>query len=285
LRVFVWIALFLCILARASWSQDTYNQTNWGQGPQQYSWAAGTVNKFGFNGDIDTTEESIWDMDDLPTAGAGPIRCFDNMLSAAALYISSDSDSDVGKTVSVQGLDLNWESFDIDVVLGSDAGTGTTNVQIGTVNIWRINRAFTVSAELVGNIYIHKDATDATGNGIPDTPATDIVAGITLGANQTLQSCYTVPLGYNAYITNICLANINQVGVGSSVTFRARRSAGGAAHVHRSQLRFSLGNETSICMPYDPPLVYPEKTDFEITGSDASNQATAATFDLFLMKN
>ncbi len=249
-----------------------------------WDWAEDFINKFGFNGDVDTAEESIWDMDDLPTSGAGPARCFDNMAVAADLYISSSSDSDVGMIVTVEGLDANWDLFELDVTLGSDAGTGTTNVQIGSVNLLRINRAYAVSDQLVGDVYIHKDAVDATGDGIPDTPATDIVAGITAGENQTLQACYTVPSGYYVLVSTVCLVNSSQAAAGTSVTLRQRISDSSGVDVSRTQLLLTLGNETSECVNIIPPIRIDTKTDIEFTGSDATSQAAAVTFGMFLKK-
>ena len=69
-----------------------------------------TVNKFGFNADLDTAEESIWDADDLPTEGDGPARCFTVLgTTAALLVISSDNASGSPmKWMNSTGSVLGW---------------------------------------------------------------------------------------------------------------------------------------------------------------------------------
>lgn len=256
----------------------------WGRSAGPSGWADTTVNKFGFNGDVDTAEESIWDMDDLPTEGVGPGRCFVNMASAADLYVSSDSDSDVGLGIAIEVLDANYVGSTVTMVLGADAGAGTVFEQIGSATLIRVNRAYATGAAFTGNIYIHLDSIDGTGDGIPDTPATDIVAGITAGENQTLQACYTVPAGFTAYISSWCISNVSQAAQGTAVTFRARGTSFGA-DAARTQNLLTIGNETTTCTPVNPHNTFPEKTDIEATGSDATSQGAAATFGIFLTRN
>jgi hypothetical protein len=241
-----------------------------------------TVNKFGYNAALTgAPEESVWDIDDLPTTADGPLRCFTNITDTpAALYISSDSATDAGLTVTVEYLIADYVAATTTVTLGADTGaTGTEFVQIGSVAILRVNRAYAAGASLTGNIYIHKDSVDAAvKDGIPDTVATDMIAGITAGENQSLQACYTVPAGYVALMTSKCVSNL---GTGTpAVTFRERKSVEGAAS--RTQERLSMADELTICKEVSPPTLYAEKTDIEITGS-ATTQAAGATFGLILI--
>jgi len=249
---------------------------------------AGAVNKFGFNADVDTSEESVWDMDDLPTNTAGPGRCFANMATTAApLCISSDNVADAGLGVTVEALDANWAPVTISATLGVAAVTsGTVLINpLGTVNLLRINRAYATSTALTGNIYIHKDCTADTGNnGIPDTPATDIVAGITAGENQTLQACYTVPLGFNALMTQFCIGNLSQAAAAQTVTFRLRKSVAGAAS--RTTELMALADSVQECVIHDPPSKFTEKTDIELTAlAGGASQGTSGTFDLLIIPN
>jgi len=243
-----------------------------------------TINKFGFNADIDTTEEAIFDLHGMAGAGTGPLRCFDNMATTpAALYISSDDENDAGKGVTVEALDANWNPVTVATTLGSASASGTVFAQVGSSTLLRVNRAYATSTALVGNVYIGKDASDGGTDGIPDTVSTDLVAGITKNENQTLQACYTVPLGYNALMTDFCFSNVSQAAAGTSVTFRIRKSVAGEAK--RNQMMLSLGNEVSQCQALNPPIKFTEKTDIEITGSNATSQSVAATFGLVLVSN
>ncbi len=242
------------------------------------------INKFGFSGDIDTAEESVWDADDLPTAGAGPGRCFVNVgTTAAAFYLSSDHEDDAGLEVTVEVLDSTWGMSMIDVTLGTASASGTLFVQIGNTTMLRINRMFPKGAALTGNIYAGLDDVDGGTDGIPDTPSTDIVAVITQGEDQTLQACYTVPLGFSATIKTLEMSNIANAGA-NSVTFRIRKSIAGAAN--RTQKLFTLANGVFRPQLHDPPLVFVEKTDIEMTADSSGNNASvSATFDIIIFPN
>ena len=256
----------------------------WGQSPLPYIYAAGLTNKFGFNADIDSNEESIWDINDLPTSGAGPERCFENMgITPANLYVSSDDSSDSGSEIVIEVLDSTWTLSVITMNLGSVSGTGTAFTQIGSATLLRVNRAFATTDDFAGNIYIHKDAVDGGTDGIPDAPATDLIAGITAGENQTLQACYTVPLGFPLAIPEWCLSNVSQSAAGTAVTFRIRTSFNG--HSLRTRNLISIGNEQTECSVNLPNQIFDEMTDVEVTGSDASSQASASTFGIVLIKN
>lgn len=259
-------------------------QIDWGSGAGPYDYADGTVNKFGYNNDVDTAEESLWDMNDLPTAGLGPPRCFTNMAAAADLYVSSDDIADATLEIAIEVLDANYVLSTVTMALGAVVGTGTVFEQIGSATLLRVNRAYATGTGFTGNIYIHLDDVDGDTNGIPDAPATDIVAGITAGENQTLQACYTVPAGFTANITSWCISNVSQLAVGTAVTFRARGTLFGT-DAARTQNLLTIGNETTVCTPVIPYNTFPEKTDIEATGSDASNQGAAATFGILLIRN
>ena len=239
-----------------------------------------TVNKFGRNADSDTSEDSIWDGSDL----GGPIRCFDVIgTTAAALYISSDHEDDATLEVTVEYLDANWDTQTLDVALGAVAnGTATEFVQIGSGTIMRVNRAYATSTALTGNVYIHIDSVDAAAkDGIPDTVLTDYVAGIVAGENQTLQACYTVPNDFSALLTQYCTTNINTA-ANAVATFRLRRSAEGAAS--RVAEIIEMSESVYQCTPHDPPVMFAEKTDIELTAVMSQNNASATgTFDLVLI--
>jgi hypothetical protein len=241
-----------------------------------------TVNKFGRNQDADTTEDSIWEGSDV----GGPIRCFDVLgTTAAALYISSDHQDDAGLDVTVEYLDSDWDVNTITQTLGAVAnGTATEFVQLGSETILRVNRAYATDTALTGNVYIHIDSVDAAAkDGIPDTILTDLVAVITAGENQTLQACYTVPNGFNALLTQFCTTNVNTA-ANAVVEFRLRKSVAGAAS--RVQELMQLGESIYQCTTHDPPIIFNEKTDIELTSDSSANNASATgTFDLILLPN
>ena len=240
-----------------------------------------TVNKFGFNDDMDQTEESIWDGNDL----GGPLRCFTIIgTTAVALYVSSDDENDAsdnnGVEVTVEYLDANWDDQTVTAALGVASAGGTVFAQVGTEVIMRVNRAYTGDVAAVGNIYIATDTTDGDADGIPDDIANQYVAGITIGEGQTLQACYTVPNGTVALMTRFFVGNASSVG---NILYRLRASVEGAAS--RTKELHPVGSATPWLVPHDPPLRFAEKTDLELTGDGitGANNDASGTFDLVLI--
>jgi hypothetical protein len=244
-----------------------------------------SVNKFGRNQDADTTEDAVYEGSDL----GGPIRCFaDLATTAVALYISSDDPSDASDgalpvTVTVEALDANWDLVTIEQALGATVGaTGSALTQIGSTTLMRVNRAYVSGTNpALGNIYINADNVDAGPDGVPDNIATKLVTGIVIGENQTLQACYTVPNDYNAYLTQYCTSNVNTA-ANATMAFRLRRSVEGAAS--RVVELHEIGESLYQCTEHDPPILFAEKTDIELTSvSSANNGSTSGTFDLVLI--
>lgn len=238
------------------------------------------VNKFGRNDDLDTAEESIWCADDLPTEGDGPARCFTNVgATPIDFYVSSDNAADAELEITLELIGNDWSRKIVTMDLGvAAATTGTVYTQIGIYTLLRVNRAYATDDAFTGNIYIHTDVVDGGTDGVPDLPATQIVAVITAGENQTLQACYSVPLGFSAALNQYCASNVSNVG---TIDYRIRRTTDGGA-VRTAEL-LTLDVKTHTCIKHDPPIVFVEKTDIEITGDSAGvNATTSATFDLIL---
>ena len=94
-------------------------------------------------------------------------------------------------------------------------------------------------------------------------------------------ACYSVPLGYDAFVTSWCFSN---EGTGATaVTFRWRASINGAAA--RNQSMHTLADELSQCSIVTPPHMFVEKTDIELTGSTATSQGAGGELDFVLIKN
>ena len=115
----------------------------------------------------------------------------------------------------------------------------------------RVNRAYVTTAAPAGNIYIGLDDVDGGTDGIPDTIATDHVALIDIGENETQQACYSVPNNYNAFLTNWCISNLSGTGT-ADITFRIRESDNGAAA--RVRARLTLDDGTERCQVVSTPM-------------------------------
>jgi hypothetical protein len=135
---------------------------------------------------------------------------------------------------------------------------------------------------LAGDVYLSIDA-DAGADGIPDTLPDDIKAVISNGEEQTLQTCYTVPDGFVAYVTNWCSAATASA-AGNTIDFRLRKWSS-AATTGRVQMLWALTAGTSLCHEFMPPARYPARTMIEVT-ADADGAAGTtpafATFDIVL---
>jgi hypothetical protein len=276
-------ALLLFLPTAASAEEDLFSVATHALGADRY-----TEVVFGFNNAVGSTEESVWDIDDLPTAGDGPVRCFANMNSgttptAANLYISSDDENDGADnnavSVTVEALDANWDPVTIVAPLGDASASGTVFAQIGSATLMRVNRAYVTTAAPAGNIYIGKDDADGGTDGVPDTIATDAVAGITIGANETRQACYSVPNDYNAFLTHWCVSDLGENGTAATI-FRIRESVNGAAARVKTRLALAEGDER--CHVVSPPMQFSELTDIEFTGTSTADDA-AANFGLVLI--
>jgi hypothetical protein len=303
--ILVWvIALSALVLMGAHGIQTTATLQMHDAAAMGLSGSLFAVNKFGFNDDLDGTEESIWDVDDLPTSGDGPLRCFANMTDVChdpadpevqvdcgdqdataglSLRVSSDSVADAGLPISVEFIDSNYRKRVVVSSLGVAAATTGTVYEVidsGFAHL-RVNRAFATGTAFTGNVFIHIDSVDTGTDGIPDIPATQLIAGITAGENQTLQACYTVPLGHFAALTQFCSSNASAAG---SVRFRLRRSIAGEAP--RTSELYPQGNNVYSCTVHTPPAIFEEKTDIELTGVGAAvNNDASGTFDLILLPN
>lgn len=227
-----------------------------------------SIYKFGFNSDVNGSEETIWD--------GGGIYAYPSAATVMKVSSSSANDTSAGtgaRTVTVSGLDADYNEAEETVSLN-----GQTEV-LTTTSFIRVNRAFVATAgsgdTAAGDIYV------GTGTVTTGVPAT-VYAKITLGQNQTLMSVWTVPAGYTAYMLRANLststANVNQY-----VTARlVQRPFGG---VFRTQVQTTLqrGDEEFL---FPIPLSFPEKTDIETRAvSSGSNNLVASDFTVVYIKN
>jgi hypothetical protein len=204
-----------------------------------------TIFKFGNNPDINGALETIWSRGGLyvyPT-------------SAIQMKVSSSSADDAAlgtgaRTVSVEGLDQNYNEVAETVTLTGQTEVLTTNTFI------RVFRAFVITAgsggTAAGTIYV------GTGTVTAGVPAT-VYAEIALGDNQTTMAMWTVPAGYTLYVYRGTFSaasnNAAQYILGKFVV----RPFGG---VFRNAADVTV-NSSAIPYDFEIPLAIPEKSDIE----------------------
>lgn len=261
------------------------NQYSIGYGDARHG--ATVISKFGENPDVDNgTAEDVWD---CPELGAPVVYPFSN--AAYSLYLSSSSALDTTQTISVTGLDENWDSKTFTMTIA-----GQTLTLIDSASSWRrVNRVFnagsaTPNDTLAGDVYLATDNTDAGGDGIPDT-LSSVKACIRQGKEQTLMAVWTAPDDYVTYIDNWCGS---VVPAGTTPGEKVAKFTGYARSnspligTLRPQTTFGLASRGTgmFCKRFQPPLWVPERTDLKGTiGNDATNNTfISATFDLLLFK-
>lgn len=148
-----------------------------------------SVHKFGKNITVGTTKEYIWS-----PGGVYPWPAAAETIRVRAGGNAADDASGVGaRTITVEGLDGSLNVVTETLTLaGASASAASTN------SFLRVYRAFVATcgtrhAANTGNILIENTTTN------------DLLAQIDADRGQTQMMVYTVPLGYNAYVTGVDL--------------------------------------------------------------------------------
>ena len=212
--------------------------------------------KFGYNGEIQNIEETIWDVGGLYVYPSSAV---------AMTATSSSGATDSGIEVTIQGVDTNYNELSETVTLNA-SGTATT-----TGSFLRVYRAFVASGTAsAGNITIANGGTT--------------YAYIAVAEQQSLMSLWPVPAGYTAYLfqidTTAFTVQNNKV---ATIRMLTREFNG----VFRTQSKFDLF-EGSYHLDIICPQPIPAKTDIEFRGiADSSNAdlRVAASFDIIYIEN
>jgi len=226
--------------------------------------------KFGFNSDIDDTEETVWAQGGL----------YSYLTSASVLKVSSSSTADTSagtgaRTVQLYGLDADYNEISETVTLNGQTSVNTTN------SFLRINRMVIRSAgtgeKNAGVVYA------GTGTVTAGVPANKY-ATIAVGDNQTLMALWTVPAGHTAYLLQKDLTvSTTQNNKYATIRLVARPDG----EVFQTRDKHVLDNNV-LHQKYDIPLKFEEKTDIEIRcvgDSSGANIAVSAGLDIVYIKN
>lgn len=200
------------------------------------------------------TTGTVWDVDDT----IYPWSAWD---TAGVLTIPAVNASDNGGTVTVTGLDANYEVISEDFTVSS---SGTTT---GTKTFKRAYRAFfTDGTSNVGDINIQRGGTT--------------IARISAGKAQTLMAIYTVPNGYTAYLSKGTMSI--EAGGDASGNMYVRYSGQSSFRIGHS---FEVGDGAQYMYDFTVPLAIPAKSDIDVRCSMRTNNSRAsAAFDMILIK-
>ena len=225
--------------------------------------------KFGINGDVGTSVETVW-------AQGGT---YAYPASATVMKISSSSADDAAagtgaRTISIAGLDANYNEISETVILDGQTAVNTVNSYL------RISRMFVVTAgsgaTAAGTIYA---GTGTVTSGVPAT----VYGMIAIGANQTQMAFWTVPAGYTLYLTGLFYTSGN-TNANAWTNFQLiQRQLGG---VFRQQSSSRVPGNGDFVVDLHTPLAFTEKTDIEVRAvASTSPSNVSAEFEGIYIKN
>jgi hypothetical protein len=198
---------------------------------------------------------SIWDVN-------GTIYPWSAFDTANTISIPAVDPADNGHTITVIGLDENYDVQSEDFVVSSASAVTGNNV------FKRVYRAFDQTATNTANINIQVNSTT--------------VARISAGLAQTLMAVYTVPNGHTAYLTQ-GISSIQKNGY-ATMNFFVR---------YPEQNSFRVGHSFEISdtgKPYNYqftcPLKIPAKADIDVRAIALNGPIRiTAAFDMILIKD
>jgi hypothetical protein len=226
------------------------------------------VTVFGYNPDVDTSEETVW-----PDGGTIP-----HPTTASVLKISSSSASDTSagtgaRTVFIEGLDGNYNVVSETVILAGQTAVDTINSYL------YVNSFYVVTAgsggENAGNINA------GTGTVTAGVPAVlyDIIAA---GYNNRTTGHYCVPAGYTGYMVE-GLFSAGQASGSTAVTGFLKQH--GPDGILRVGAVATVNNSSAVFM-FQFPYAIPEKNCVGATAiGAANNNAVSSYFNILLIKN
>lgn len=210
------------------------------------------VHKYGYNADIDTQYETIWEQ--------GGAVTFPTTAATIGITTATQAAGNSGVKVRLIGLDENYDQINEVITLDASGDATSTNSYL------RLNRAF-----LVGNTNLSADIDLEIGS--------TLVAHLDTDHQQTMQCIYTVPAGHTAYLM--------QFEMGSSVKDKNIQAIVKQTSVNGvTRSRDYVAFTDSIIKDYAIPVKFSEKTDIEIQAKATNSNANIfASFDLILETN
>lgn len=168
--------------------------------------------------------------------------------------------TDSGLTITITGLDVNYNEVTEVITVSGSTGTGT---QVFA----RVYRAFT-SATNTAEFRVSRNSTE--------------VLRINIGKAQTLMAIYTVPAGYSGYLMK-GTASIQSSGDATCNMFVRFGGVGAFRIGHSFEVSGAGGQYT---YDFTVPIKLPEKTDIDVRADVRTNNSrVTAAFDIILLKN
>lgn len=222
---------------------------------------------FGYNPDLDTSEESIW-----PNGGTVPHPTAESVLKISSTSASDTSDGTGARTVFIEGLDGDFNVVSETVILNGQT-------EVNTVNSYLYVNTFYVATVGSGGANAG-DVNAGTGTVTTGVPAVlyDMIA---TGFNQRTTAHYCVPAGYTGYMVKGVITAGQATGSTAVTAFLKQHGTDDILRVGA----VSAINNGSVAYDFDPPYTIPEKNCIGASAiGAANNNSVSAFFNIVLIK-
>jgi hypothetical protein len=228
-----------------------------------------TLFKFGTNGDVGTSVETVWAQGGTYVYPA----------SATVMKISSTSANDSSggtgaRTIAIFGLDADYNEISESVLLDgqTEVNTGNSYLRIFSAYVTTAGSGATAA----GTIYA---GTGTVTSGVPAT----VYGMIALTANATQMAFWTVPAGYTFYLMGFFYTSSNGTASASTNFQLIQRPLDGVFRIQNSARTTGNG---SFVVDLHTPVAFTEKTDIEVRAvASAGASNVSAEFEGIYIKN
>lgn len=219
------------------------------------------INVFGYNPNVDTSEESIW-----PDGNTVPHPTVASALTIVSTSTADDSAGTGARTVYIEGLNGDYNVISETIIMD-----GTTPV-VTTGTYLYVNQFYVATVGTGG----------ANAGEITAKVSTTLYDIIATGYNNRTTGHYCVPAGYTAYMTSGIITTGQASGSTSVTAFLKQHGPDGILRVGA----VSTLNNGSVQYDFSPPYIIPEKNCIgaSVIGSAANNSASSF-FNIILIKN
>jgi hypothetical protein len=228
------------------------------------------ITVFGYNPDVDTSEESVW-----PNGGTVPHPTAASVLKVSSTDAADASPSGTGaRTVRITGLNGSFNEVSETIVLNGQTAVNTVNSYL-YVNGLTVTSVGSGGAN-AGNINV------GTGTVTAGEPAVlyDMIA---IGYNNRTTGHYCVPAGYTAFLVH-GLFTAGQASGSTSITGKLLVHSPDDNIVRVGAIT-TLNNGVVQYM-FNYPTAIPEKSCVGATAiGSANNNSVSSMFNICLIKN
>lgn len=219
------------------------------------------INVFGYNPDVDTSEESVW-----PDGGTVPHPTVASALTIVSTSTDDDSAGTGARTVYIEGLNGDYNVISETIIMD-----GTTPV-VTTGTYLYVNQFYVATVGTGG----------ANAGEITAKVSTTLYDIIAVGYNNRTTGHYCVPAGYTGYMTSGVITTGQATGSTSVTAFLKQHGPDGIVRVGA----VSTLNNGSVQYDFSPPYIIPEKNCIGASAiGSATNNSASSFFNIILIKN